>query len=69
MEIFILSRGNQYDGYEVEGVYSNEAQAKKEANRRHRVEGEYYRLESWELDGECKGLEFIDDEDQEEADV
>ena len=66
MKIYILSSGNQYDGYEVEGVYSSEAQAKKEANRRLRVEGEYYRLETWEIDGKCKGVEWLDDEDQEE---
>ena len=66
MEIYILSSGNGYDGYSVEGVYSNEDQAKKEASRRHRVEGEHYCLETWEVDGECKGVEFLDDEDQEE---
>ena len=65
MEVFILSRGNAYDGYEIEGVYTNEDQARKEAARRLKVEGDVWRLEAWEADRECKWVDFLDQEEDE----
>jgi hypothetical protein len=65
MEVFILSRGNAYDGYEIEGVYTSEDQARKEAARRLKVEDEVWRLEAWEADGECKWVKFLDQEEDE----
>ena len=68
MEVFILSRGNAYDGYDIEGVYTTEDQARKEAARRLKVEGDVWRLEAWEADGECKWVEFLDQEEADEDD-
>ena len=65
MEVFILSRGNAYDGYEIEGVYTTEDQARKEAARRLKVEGDVWRLEAWEVDGELKWVDFLDQEEDE----
>ena len=50
MEVFILSCGNAYDGYEIEGVYTTEDQARKEAARRLKVEDEVWKIEAWEAD-------------------
>ena len=66
MEVFILSRGNEYEGYSVEGVYSTEEQARKEAESRIQISGERWCIESWEVDGENKGVEFFGDEDEED---
>ena len=68
MEVFILSSGNGYEGYDVEGVYTNEDQARKAAARRLRVEGEEWKLEAWEADGECKWVKFLDQEEENEDD-
>ena len=66
MQVFILSSGNGYEGYEIEGVYTTEPQARKEAERRLKVEGECWRIDTWEVDGECKSVDFIGDEDEED---
>ena len=65
MEVFILSSGNEYEGYSVEGVYSTEEQARKEAGRRLKVEGERWCIETWEVDGKTRGVEFLDDDEEE----
>ena len=66
MEVFILSSGNEYEGYSVEGVYSTEEQARKEAERRLKISGERWCIESWEVDGKNRGVEFLDDDEEDE---
>ena len=60
MEVFILLSGNEEEGYSVEGVYTTMVQARKEARRRMKVEDEEWKIENWDVDGECKGEEFLD---------
>lgn len=66
MEVFILSRGNGVEGYEIEGLYSTEEKARKEAARRFKCEGEYWKIEKHEIDGDFQWVDFLDDPEDEE---
>jgi hypothetical protein len=66
MEIFILSSGNAYDGYDVKGVYSTVEQANKAAEKTPRDPGDCWKIEAWDLNGEFKWIQFFGDEDDDE---
>lgn len=60
MEVFILLSGNEEEGYSVEGVYTTMVLARKAARSRLKVEDEEWKIETWDVDGECKAEEFLD---------
>ena len=59
-EIYVLMCGDAYDGYEPEGVYDTRAKALSAYSEKSPHLYGHFRLQVWELNGECTSDEFLD---------
>ena len=58
-QVWVLSQGNGYDGYIVEGVFSKKEDAESFMAKRKLPKNDVWELECWEINGECVSSEFI----------
>lgn len=59
-ELYILMVGDQYDGYEVEGVYDTKAKALEDYAEKSTYISGHFRLQTWDVNGACTSDEFLD---------
>ena len=60
IEVYILLQGNQYDGYEVYGVYNTREEAISAYTDASTYVGEHFRIEVWEVNGGIVSEEYLD---------
>lgn len=54
--VYILLKGNGYEGYGVEGVFSTLEKAQAECDGQVKNDQDCYMIEEWDVDGKLKSV-------------